>query len=54
MFASAGLETSELKNGQRSNDKRGFDDTRKNDKKIKVAVITESSGLHVCVLIKQE
>lgn len=54
MFTFSSLETSELKNGQRSDDKWRFDDTRKSDKKIKVAVITESSGLHFCVLVEYE
>lgn len=52
IFAFASLETSELKNGQRSDDKWEFDDTSKSDKKIKVVVIMESSELHFCVLVK--
>lgn len=52
MFAFASLESSELKNGQCSDDKWGFDDVRTSDKKIKVVAITESSELRFCVLVK--
>lgn len=52
MFTFASLETSELKNGQHSDDKWEFDDTSKSDKKIKVVVIMKSSKLHFCVLFK--